>query len=217
MQRCASLIEQAFSDANMSPADVDTVLLIGGVTRMPLVRDLITKIMGGRTPILRVLPDEVVAEGAALLAGMGSREVERIVMFDVTPLTLSVEASAENFTPLIERNTPLPCRATTLFSLNVGAQSVLQLPLLQGERGTAAGGRQVGEVVIAGIQPPLQGMSRLAVTCELDESGLLTVQAQDRETGAPLSVTLADTGNLPSEEVERLRERVMSQGVGPVA
>jgi len=214
-QRCASLIEQVFSDARMSPADVDTVLLVGGATRMPLVRDLLTQIMGGRAPIVRVLPEEAVAEGAALLAGMDRGIVEKVLVFDVTPLALSIGTAARNVRPLIERNTPLPCRATTLVSPGEGAPSVLQLSLHQGEQGTATGVRRVGEVVIRGRQGARQGASRIAVTCELDESGLLTVQAQDDETGAQLSATIDDTGNLPRAEVERLRGEVIAQGVEP--
>ncbi|HXG20707.1 MAG TPA: Hsp70 family protein [Methylomirabilota bacterium] len=215
VQRCALLIEQAFSDAKMSPADVDTVLLVGGAVRMPLVKDLLTKIMGGRTPIVRVLPEEAVAEGAALLAGMDSGIVERVLVFDVMPLALSIGTSDVNVRPLIERHTPLPCRATTFVSSGEGAPSVLRLPLYQGEQGTAAGIQQVGEVVIKGVPLLPQGVSRIAVICELDESGLLTVQAQDEETGAQLSATIDDTGNLPREEVERLRGEVMARSVSP--
>jgi molecular chaperone DnaK len=215
VQRCGSLIEQAFSDARMSPTDVDTVLLVGGAVRMPFVQDLLTKIMGGRMPIVRVLPEEAVAEGAALLAGMNSGIVERVLVFDVTSLALSIGTSARNVRPLIERNTPLPCRATTFVSSGEGAPSVLQLPLSQGEQGTAAGRRQVGEVGIKGVPLPPQGVSRIAVICELDESGLLTVRAQDDETGAQLSATIDDTGNLPRAEVERLRGEVMARSVSP--
>jgi molecular chaperone DnaK (HSP70) len=182
---------------------------------MPLVRDLLTQIMGGRAPIVRVLPEEAVAEGAALLAGMDRGIVEKVLVFDVTPLALSIGTAARNVRPLIERNTPLPCRATTLVSPGEGAPSVLQLSLHQGEQGTATGVRRVGEVVIRGRQGARQGASRIAVTCELDESGLLTVQAQDDETGAQLSATIDDTGNLPRAEVERLRGEVIAQGVEP--
>ena len=204
-QRCAALIEQALCDAKMNSKDVDTVLLVGGATRMPLVRDLVKKLMDGRAPTLWVHPDEGVATGAALQAGMLSGVVEGRLLFDVTPLALSVRNPTGDLTPVIERNAPLPCRVTKLFSPAERQLSTLHLAVLQGERGTSASVQQIAEVSIAGIQPTPQSTSHIEVTFDLDVNGLLAIQARDHETGTPLIVTISNLPNLSREEVDRRR------------
>ena len=204
-QRCAALIEQALGDAKMNPQDVDVVLLAGGATRMPLVREFVKKLMNCRT--LLVHPDEGVATGAALRARMLSG-LESGLLFDVTPLALSVGTPRGDIVPVIERNTPLPWRVTKLFSPADRHLSTIKLIVLQGGRETPAGAQRTGEVTIAGIRPTPRGTSDVAVTFTLDENGLLTVEARDQGTGTPLTVTISNPANLSRDEVERCRNEL---------
>jgi len=188
-QRCGALIEQALDAAKLSSKDVDAVLLVGGATRMPLVQDLVKKLMDGR--ILWVHPDEAVAMGAALQAGMLSGGVAGVPLFEVTPLALSVSTPTGDLTLVIEPNTPLPCRVTKLFSPAERHLSTMNFVVRQGERGTLASIQQIVEVVIESIQPTPRGLSDVEVTFDLDVNGLLAVQACDHQTGTPLTVTIS--------------------------
>ncbi len=207
-QRGAALIEQALDAAKLSAKDVEVVLLVGGAARMPLIQALVKKLMA--TSTLWVYPDEGVAAGAALQAGMLSGEVAEMPLFEVTPLPLSVSAPAGDRIPIIERNAPLPSRITRVFSPAAHQLSTLNLIVWQGEQGASPRARQTGEVIIEGIRPTPRGMSDIEVTFDLDVNGLLAIQARDHQTGTPLAVTIGNVANLSRQEMDRQRNELKS-------
>ncbi|MEJ5297774.1 MAG: molecular chaperone DnaK [Armatimonadota bacterium] len=194
---------QALKDARMEPADLDCVLLVGGSTRMPAVRDLM-RTMLGKEPLGGFNPDEVVALGAAIQGGVLAGEVREIVLLDVTPLTLGIETLGGVFTPLIERNTTIPTSRSRMFTTAADNQTTVDIHVLQGEREFASDNISLGRFQLTGIQPAPRGTPRIDVSFEIDVNGICHVSARDTATGNRQSITVKATTSLSREEVARL-------------
>jgi molecular chaperone DnaK len=206
IERTRGPVEQAVADAKLSADDIDEVILVGGSTRIPKVQDLVRKLTGGKEPNQTVNPDEVVAIGAALQAGVLKGEVEDVVLLDVTPLSLGLETMGGVMTKVIERNTTIPARRTEVFSTAEDNQTAVDIVVLQGEREMAADNRQLARFRLEGIPPAPRGVPQIEVTFDIDANGILNVSARDKETGAEQKVTITETTNLDSSEVERMIE-----------
>jgi molecular chaperone DnaK len=204
IERTRGPVEQALADANLSADDIDEVILVGGSTRIPKVQELVRKLTGGKEPNQTVNPDEVVAIGAALQAGVLKGEVEDVVLLDVTPLSLGLETMGGVMTKVIERNTTIPARRTEVFSTAEDNQTAVDIVVLQGEREMAADNRQLAKFRLEGIRPAPRGEPQIEVTFDIDANGILHVSARDKETGAEQKVTITETTNLDSSEIERM-------------
>ncbi|HSJ58686.1 MAG TPA: molecular chaperone DnaK [Anaerolineae bacterium] len=204
VQRLRSPFEQALNDAGLKANQIDEVVLVGGATRMPMVQDLVRKLSGGKEPHKGVNPDEVVAVGAAIQAGVLTGEVQDVLLLDVTPLTLGVETLGGVMTPLIERNTTIPVRKSEVFSTAEDGQTAVTIHVLQGERTMAADNITLGRFNLEGIPPAPRGVPQVEVTFDIDANGILNVAAQDRATGKEQKITITATTNLSSDEVENL-------------
>jgi len=204
VQRCRTPFEQALKDAKMNAGDLDAVVLVGGATRMPMVQDLVRELTGGKEPYKGVNPDEVVAVGAAIQAGVLAGEVKDVVLLDVTPLTLGVETLGQVMTPLIERNTTIPVRKSEIFTTAEDGQTVVTIHVLQGERPMAADNISLGRFNLEGIPPAPRGVPQIEVAFDIDANGILNVSAQDKATGKEQRITITATTNLSQEEVDRL-------------
>jgi molecular chaperone DnaK len=204
VERCRKPVEQALADAKLTSDDIDEVILVGGSTRTPAVQALVRRLTGGKEPNMSVNPDEVVAIGAALQAGVLKGEVEDVVLLDVTPLSLGLETLGGVMTKVIERNTTIPARRTETFSTADDDQSAVDVVVLQGERELAADNRQLARFRLDGIRPAPRGMPQIEVTFDIDANGILNVSARDKETGAEQQVTIAESTNLDQSEIERM-------------
>ncbi len=198
-------IFRALDDASLTPEDIDIVILVGGVTRMPAVRKLVSEIFGDEKIKRDLNPDEVVALGASIQAGIIGGDVGKVVLVDITPLTLGVEVEGGLFTPVIKRNTPIPTRVTREFTTVADNQSVVEIHILQGERPIASENVSLGKFELSGIPPAPRGEPRIEVTFEIDENGILTVSAREKKSGKEASVKV-ESVNLPEEEVKKLVE-----------
>ena len=203
VERCRGPFEQALKDAKMTAKDLDAVVLVGGATRMPMIQDLVRELTG-KEPHKGVNPDEVVAIGAAIQAGVLAGEVKDVVLLDVTPLTLGVETLGGVMTPLIPRNTTIPVRKSEIFTTAEDGQTVVTIHVLQGERPMAADNISLGRFNLEGIPPAPRGVPQIEVTFDIDANGILNVSAKDKATGKEQSITITATTNLSKEEVERL-------------
>ena len=204
VERCRRPVERALSDAKLSPDDIDEVILVGGATRMPSVQELVRRLTGGKEPNMTVNPDEVVAIGAALQAGVLKGEVEDVVLLDVTPLSLGLETLGGVMTKVIERNTTIPARRTETFSTAEDNQTAVDIVVLQGERELAADNRQLARFRLEGIRPAPRGVPQVEVTFDIDANGILNVSARDKETGKEQRVTISESTNLDQSEIERM-------------
>ncbi len=204
VERCRGPVEAALSDAKVTTDDIDEVILVGGATRMPAIQDLVRKLTGGKDPNMTVNPDEVVAIGAALQAGVLKGEVEDVVLLDVTPLSLGLETLGGVNTKVIERNTTIPARRTETFSTAEDNQTAVDVVVLQGERELAADNRQLARFRLEGIRPAPRGAPQVDVTFDIDANGILNVAARDKDTGAEQQVTVSESTNLDQGEVERM-------------
>jgi molecular chaperone DnaK len=204
IERCRGPVEQALADAKVTADDIDEVILVGGATRIPAVQELVRRLTGGKEPNMTVNPDEVVAIGAALQAGVLKGEVQDVVLLDVIPLSLGVETMGGVMTKVIERNTTIPARRTEVFSTAEDNQTAVDIVVLQGERELAADNRQLARFRLEGIRPAPRGVPQIEVTFDVDANGILHVTARDKETGAEQQVTITETGNLDPGEVERM-------------
>ena len=204
IERCRGPVEQALSDAKLTADDIDEVILVGGSTRIPKVQELVRRLTAGKEPNQTVNPDEVVAIGAALQAGVLKGEVEDVVLLDVTPLSLGLETLGGVMTKVIERNTTIPARRTEVFSTAEDNQTAVDVVVLQGEREMAADNRQLAKFRLEGIRPAPRGVPQIEVTFDIDANGILHVSARDKETGAEQQVTITESTNLDSSEVERM-------------
>ncbi len=204
VQRCREPFERALKDANLSPGELDEVVLVGGATRMPMIQDLVRDLTGGKEPHKGVNPDEVVSIGAAIQAGVLGGDVKDVLLLDVTPLTLGVETLGGVMTPIIERNTTIPVRKGETFSTAEDGQTAVTIHVLQGERPMAPDNMSLGRFNLEGIPPAPRGVPQIEVTFDIDADGILNVAAQDKATGKEQNVTIEATTNLDETDVERM-------------
>jgi molecular chaperone DnaK len=204
IERTRRPVEQALSDAKLTADDIDEVILVGGSTRIPAVQELVRRLTGGKDPNMTVNPDEVVAIGAALQAGVLKGEVEDVVLLDVTPLSLGLETLGGVMTKVIERNTTIPARRTEVFSTAEDNQTAVDIVVLQGERELASDNRPLARFRLEGIRPAPRGVPQIEVTFDIDANGILNVSARDKDTGAEQKVTITETTNLDQSEIERM-------------
>jgi len=207
VERCRGPFEQAIKDAKLSASDIDEVVLVGGATRMPMIQELVRSLTNGKEPHKGVNPDEVVAIGAAIQAGVLAGEVKDVLLLDVTPLTLGVETLGTVMTPLIERNTTIPVRKSEVFSTAEDGQTAVTIHVLQGERTMATDNTTLGRFNLEGIPPSPRGMPQVEVTFDIDANGILNVAAQDKATGKEQKITITASTNLSQSEVDdKVRE-----------
>jgi molecular chaperone DnaK len=205
VERSLGPVKQALKDAELEPSDIKEVVLVGGMTRMPAVQEAVRKLFG-KDPHKGVNPDEVVAIGAAIQAGVLGGEVKDILLLDVTPLTLSVETLGGVATALIERNTTVPTRKSQIFSTAADNQNQVEIHVLQGERPMAADNKSLGRFILDGIPPAPRGIPQVEVTFDIDANGILKVTAQDKATGRSQNITITASSGLNDDEVERMRK-----------
>jgi molecular chaperone DnaK len=196
-------MKMALSDAKLTTKDIDRVLLIGGSTRTPAVYDLVKNFIE-KDPYKNINPDEAVAVGAAIQAGVLSGEVHDVLLLDVTPLTMGIETLGGVATPLIERNTTIPVKKSQIFSTAADSQPSVEIHILQGERGIASANKTLGRFVLDGIPPAPRGMPQIEVTFDIDSNGILHVNAKDLGTGKEQSISIQKPGGLSDEEIERM-------------
>ena len=203
-ERCRGPFLAALKDANLTPQQIDEVVLVGGSTRMPVIQQLVKNLLGGKEAHKGVNPDEVVAVGAAIQAGVLKGEVKDILLLDVTPLSLGVETLGGVATKVIERNTTIPTSRSQVFSTAADNQTSVEVHVLQGEREMARDNRTLGRFHLDGIPPSPRGMPQIEVTFDIDANGILNVKAQDKGTGREQSVTITASSTLAKDEVERM-------------
>jgi molecular chaperone DnaK len=203
VDRSVGPVNQALEDAHLKPSDINEVVLVGGMTRMPAVQEAVKKIFQ-KEPHKGVNPDEVVAVGAAIQAGVLGGEVKDILLLDVTPLTLSVETLGGVATPLIERNTTIPARKSQVFSTAADMQTSVEIHVVQGERPMAGDNKSLGKFILDGIPPAPRGIPQVEVTFDIDADGILKVTAQDKATSRSQHITIQPSSGLAKEEVERM-------------
>ncbi len=204
VERTRGPVQQALDDAGLAADEIDEVILVGGSTRIPAVQELVRRMTGGKEPNMTVNPDEVVAIGAALQAGVLKGEVDDVVLLDVTPLSVGLETLGGVMTKVIERNTTIPARRTEVFSTAEDNQTAVDVVVLQGERELAADNRQLARFRLEGIRPAPRGVPQIEVTFDIDANGILNVSARDKETGAEQKVTISESTNLDQAEVDRM-------------
>ena len=205
VERSMGPVRQALKDAGMSPSDINEVVLVGGMTRMPAVQEAVRTLFG-KEPHKGVNPDEVVALGAAIQAGVLGGEVKDILLLDVTPLTLSVETLGGVATPLIEHNTTVPTRKSQIFSTASDSQSQVEINVLQGERPMAGDNKSLGRFTLDGIPPAQRGIPQIEVTFDIDANGIIKVTALDKATSRSQHITITASSGLSEAEVERMRK-----------
>jgi molecular chaperone DnaK len=202
IDKTAEPVQKALKDANLSPADINEIVLVGGMTRMPAVMDKVKQIFG-KDPLQGVNPDEVVAVGAAIQAGVLQGDVKDVLLLDVTPLSLGIETLGGVTTKLIERNTTIPTSKNETFSTAADNQNSVEIHVLQGEREMAEGNKSLGRFVLDGIPPAPRGVPQIEVTFNIDANGILNVTAKDKGSGKEQSITISGSGNLSKDDVEK--------------
>ena len=195
--------KRALEDAGLSTGDVDAVLLVGGMTRMPAIQEAV-KGFFGKEPTKGVNPDEVVALGAAIQAGVLGGDVKDILLLDVTPLTLSVETLGGVATAMIERNTTIPSKKSQVYSTAADSQTQVEIHIVQGERPMAGDNKSLGKFILAGIPPAPRGMPQIEVTFDIDANGILNVSAKDKATGGEQAITITASSGLSDDEVDNM-------------
>jgi len=209
LQRSMGPVKQCLKDAGIEPKAIDEVVLVGGQTRMPKIQQLV-KDCFGKDPHKGVNPDEVVAVGAAVQAGILSGDVKDVLLLDVTPLSLGVETLGGVMTKLIERNTTIPSKKTETFSTAADSQTSVEVHVLQGEREMARDNRTLGRFHLVGIPPAPRGMPQIEVTFDIDANGILNVSAQDKATGKTQNITITASSGLAKDDVERMVKEAQS-------
>ncbi len=210
VQRCRGPFEAALLDAKLTPQDLDELVLVGGATRMPMIQQLVRELTGGKEPNKSVNPDEVVAVGAAIQAGVLSGEMKDVLLLDVTPLSLGVETLGGVMTTLIPRNTTIPTRKSEVFSTAADAQTAVDILVLQGERPMSADNMTLGTFRLEGIPPSPRGTPQIEVTFDLDANGILNATAKDKATGREQKITITASTNLNKADVERMVQEAKS-------
>jgi molecular chaperone DnaK len=205
-QRSVGPVKQALKDAGVDPSKIDEVVLVGGSTRIPRVQQIVKDLFNGKEPHKGVNPDEVVAIGAAVQAGVLGGEVKDLLLLDVTPLTLGVETLGGVMTALIQRNTTIPTRKTETFSTAADNQTSVEIHVLQGERPSAKDNRTLGKFHLVGIPPAMRGIPQIEVTFDIDANGILNVAAKDLGTNREQKITITSSSGLSKEEVERMNK-----------
>jgi molecular chaperone DnaK len=206
VDRTMGPVQRAMSDAKVGADDIDEVILVGGSTRIPAVQALVRRLTGGKEPNMTVNPDEVVAVGAAIQAGVLKGEVSDVLLLDVTPLSLGLETMGGVMTKIVERNTTIPVRRSETFSTAVDNQPAVDVVVLQGERERAADNRVLGRFQLTGIRPAPRGEPQVEVTFDIDANGILNVTARDKDTGVEQGITISESSNLDESEVQRMVE-----------
>lgn len=204
VERTTGPVKQAMGDAKVGANDIDEVILVGGSTRIPAVQQLVRRLTGGTDPNMTVNPDEVVALGAGIQAGVLKGEVSDVLLLDVTPLSLGVETQGGVMTRIVERNTTIPVRRSETFSTAADNQPAVDVVVLQGERERASDNRVLGRFQLTDIRPAPRGEPQVEVTLDVDANGILNVTARDKDTGAQQGITISETSNLDTSEVERM-------------
>ena len=201
--KTAGPCEKALQDAGLSASDIDAVVLVGGMTRMPAVQEKVKEIFG-KDPMKGVNPDEVVAVGAAIQGGVLQGDVKDVLLLDVTPLSLGIETMGGVMTKLIERNTTIPTSKSEVFSTAADNQPQVEVHVLQGERGMSGDNKSLGRFILDGIPPAPRGVPQIEVTFNIDANGILNVTAKDKGTGKEQSITITGSGNLDKTDVEKM-------------
>lgn len=205
IDRLAGPVEKALKDADLKAGDIDEIVMVGGMTRMPAVVEKVKSIFG-KDPLQGVNPDEVVAVGAAIQGGVLAGDVKDILLLDVTPLSLGIETMGGVSTKLIERNTTIPTSKSETFSTAADNQPQVEIHVLQGEREMANDNKSLGRFVLDGIAPAPRGVPQIEVTFNLDANGILNVTAKDKGTGKEQSITIQDSGNMSKEDIEKAQK-----------
>ena len=203
LERCKKPVEQALSDAGISKSDINEVVLVGGSTRIPAVQQLV-KEYTGKDPNQSVNPDEVVAVGAAIQAGVLAGEVKDIVLLDVTPLTLGIETLGGVMTPLVPRNTTIPVSKSQVFSTAENNQTAVDIHVLQGERPMAKDNKSLGMFRLDGIPPAMRGLPQIEVTFDIDANGIVNVSAKDKATNKEQKITITNSSNLSEADIDKM-------------
>ncbi|AFW95879.1 chaperone protein DnaK [Anabaena sp. 90] len=198
---------QALKDAEVKPQNIDKIILVGGSTRIPAVQNALIKFFNGKIPDHSVNPDEAVALGAAIQAGVLGGELNTLLLLDVTPLSLGIETLGEVFTKIIDRNTTIPTSKAQIFSTAVDGQTSVEVHVLQGERSMAKDNKSLGQFLLSGIPPAPRGIPQIEVAFEIDVNGILKVAAQDKGTGREQSIRITSTGGLSNNEIEQMRQQ----------
>ena len=205
LDRLAEPVEKALKDAKLKAADIDEIVMVGGMTRMPAVVEKVKSIFG-KEPMQGVNPDEVVAVGAAIQGGVLQGDVKDVLLLDVTPLSLGIETMGGVSTKLIERNTTIPTSKSEVFSTAADNQPQVEIHVLQGEREMAADNKSLGRFILDGIAPAPRGIPQIEVTFNLDANGILNVTAKDKGTGKEQSITIQNSGNMSKEDIEKAQK-----------
>ena len=207
IQETIAPMMQALKDAEVKPQNIDKIILVGGSTRIPAVQNALIKFFNGKIPDHSVNPDEAVALGAAIQAGILGGELNALLLLDVTPLSLGIETLGEVFTKIIDRNTTIPTSKAQIFSTAVDGQTSVEVHVLQGERSMAKDNKSLGQFLLSGIPPAPRGIPQIEVAFEIDVNGILKVAAQDKGTGREQSIRITSTGGLSNNEIEQMRKQ----------